>query len=121
MLTYNELEKHYPEGKGRAEESACWLISASASAGLGGAGQPKEVGVVDGVGSLTGTLYMRLANAFHLGTGLWKGREEGRTGGREGWMEGGRRGNIWKGRLTVGGRRGEKSKARDSDINLKRK
>lgn len=97
------------------------MISASAPAGLGGAGQPKEVGVVDGVGSLTGTLYMRLANTFHLGTGLWKGREEGRTGGREGWMEGGRRGNIWKGRLKVGGRRGEKRKARDSDINLKRK
>ena len=74
-----------------------------------------------GVGSLTGTLYMRLVNIFHLATGLWKGREEGRTGGREGWMEGGRRGNIWKGRLKMGGRRGEKRKAGDSDINLKRK
>ena len=50
-----------------------------------------------------------------------EGREEGRTGGREGWMEGGRRGNIWKGRLKMGGRRGEKRKAGDSDINLKRK
>ena len=36
-------------------------------------------------------------------------------------MEGGRRGNIWKGRLKMGGRRGEKRKAGDSDINLKRK